>query len=48
LLLEEDGEQLVLLLHPQSSPAALGEVLRKYPHSRLQTLPAPALVQRIS
>jgi len=48
LLLEDDAEQLTLWLHPESAPAALGEVLRKYPHSRLQTQAAPALIQRIS
>ncbi len=48
LLLEDDGTQLTLLVHPLSAPAALGEVLRKYPHSQLQTQPAGTLVQRIS
>ncbi|OQW86478.1 MAG: type II secretion system protein GspE [Rhodoferax ferrireducens] len=48
LLLEDDGGQLTLLLHAQSAPAALGEVLRKYPHSQLQMQPASGLVQRIS
>lgn len=48
LLLEDDAGQLTLLVHPQSAPAALGEVLRKYPNSQLQTQPAGTLVQRIS
>ncbi|MDR3367586.1 type II secretion system ATPase GspE [Rhodoferax sp.] len=48
LLLEDDADQLTLLVHPQSNPAALGEVLRKYPHSQLQTQSASTLVQRIS
>ncbi|HOE40576.1 MAG TPA: type II secretion system ATPase GspE [Rhodoferax sp.] len=48
LLLEEDGEQLTLWLHTQSAPAAVAEVLRKYPHSQLQAEGPAALVQRIS
>jgi general secretion pathway protein E len=48
LLLEEDAGNFTLLVHPDSSPSAAGEVLRKYPHSQLQTLAANALVQRIS
>ncbi|HEX5697472.1 MAG TPA: type II secretion system protein GspE, partial [Rhodoferax sp.] len=48
LLLEEDAGAFTLLVHPQSAPGAIGEVLRKYPHSQLQTLAANALIQRIS
>ncbi len=48
LLLEDDEGQLTLLMHPQSAPAALGEVLRKYPRSQIQIQPADLLVQRIS
>jgi general secretion pathway protein E len=48
LLLEDDAGQLTLLVHAQLNPAALGEVLRKYPQSQLQTQPAGTLVQRIS
>jgi general secretion pathway protein E len=48
LLLEEDAASLTLLLHTQSSPSALGEVLRKYPRSQLQIESAAKLVQRIS
>jgi general secretion pathway protein E len=48
MLLEEDASQLSLWLHPQSSPAAVAEVLRKYPGCRVQMQAASALVQRIS
>jgi len=48
LLLEEDADQLTLLVHAQSSAAAISEVLRKYPQSQLQAQSANALVQRIS
>ncbi len=48
LLLEEDAGALTLLVHPQSAPAAVGEVLRKYPDSALQTQTSAALIQRIS
>ncbi len=48
LLLEEDAGALTLLVHPESAPGAIGEVLRKYPHSLMQTLAANALIQRIS
>ena len=48
LLLEEDAGAFALLVHADSAPSAVGEVLRKYPHSALQTLAANALVQRIS
>ncbi len=48
LLLEEDGAVQTLLLQSQPAPAALGEVMRKYPHCQLQ-IEAPAkLAQRIS
>ncbi len=48
VLLEDDAEQLTLWVHAQSTPAALGEVLRKFPHCRLHSQGAAALVQRIS
>ena len=48
LLLEEDAGAFTLLVHPQSAPSAIGEVLRKYPQSQLQSLVANALIQRIS
>ncbi|MCM2297456.1 type II secretion system ATPase GspE [Rhodoferax sp.] len=48
LLLEEDAGACTLLVHPASAPSAVGEVLRKYPHSQLQTHTAAALIQRIS
>lgn len=48
LLLEDDAGQLMLCLHADCSPAALSEVLRKYPMSQLQTLAAHVLIQRIS
>ena len=48
LLLEEDAGAFTLLVHPESAAGAVGEVLRKYPHSQLQTLAANALIQRIS
>ncbi len=48
LLLEEEGGALTLVVHPQSSRAALGEVLRKYPLAALAAMDAEALVQRIS
>jgi general secretion pathway protein E len=48
LLLEEDAGNLTLLVHPESAPGAVGEVLRKYPQSQLQTQAANALIQRIS
>ncbi len=48
LLLEDDTDLLTLWAGPESSPAALGEVLRKYPRSHLQTQASGALVQRIS
>ena len=48
LLLEDDTDLLTLWVGPESSPAALGEVLRKYPHGHLQSQASGALVQRIS
>jgi general secretion pathway protein E len=47
LLLEDDGEQLVLW-HGGTPAPAWSEVLRKYPVRRLQQLEAAALAQRIS
>ena len=47
LLLEDDGEQLVLW-HAGAPAPAWSEVLRKYPVRNLQQLEAPALAQRIS
>lgn len=48
LLLQEDAQVFTLLVHPQSDPAAMNEVLRKYPHSQLQLHTATSLIQRIS
>ena len=48
LLLESDGDQMVLWHGPTPATAALGEVLRKYPVRHLQSLDAPGLAQRIS
>ena len=48
LLLEDDTDLLTLWASPESNPAALGEVLRKYPRSQLQSQASGALVQRIS
>lgn len=48
LLLEDDTDLLTLWVSPESSPSALGEVLRKYPRSQLQSQASGALVQRIS
>lgn len=48
LLLEDDGQQLLLWHGPTPSAAALSEVLRKHPVRELQALDAPALAQRIS
>jgi len=48
LLLEEDGAALTLVVHPQTSRNAMGEVLRKYPSTTLAAMDAEALVQRIS
>jgi general secretion pathway protein E len=48
VLLEEEGDQRTLCLHPNSAKSAVMEVLRKYPGSALQALAADALIQRIS
>jgi general secretion pathway protein E len=48
LLLEDDGQQLVLWHGPAPATAALSEVLRKHPVQQLLPLDAPALAQRIS
>ena len=48
LLLEEDAGDLTLCVHPDSSPSATSEVLRKYPVRHLEALGAQALIQRIS
>jgi general secretion pathway protein E len=48
LLLEDDGTGLTLVVHADSVRAAVGEVLRKHAVESVSTLPAEALVQRIS
>ena len=48
LLLEDDGHAQTLVVHAQASPAALGEVLRKYPSATVVGMDADMLVQRIS
>ncbi|MDB5892779.1 MAG: type secretion system protein GspE, partial [Rhodoferax sp.] len=48
LLLEDNLGDLTLWLHPASNPSGLSEVMRKYDVRRIETLPADALVQRIS
>jgi general secretion pathway protein E len=48
LLLEDDGEQLLLWHGPQPDAAACGEVLRKYGVRQLQRTDAGTLAQRIS
>ncbi|MBP8287026.1 MAG: type II secretion system ATPase GspE [Rhodoferax sp.] len=48
LLLVEDADQTSVWVHPQSNPAALSEVLRKYPASQVHLQAPTALVQRIS
>ena len=48
LLLEDDGEQLVLWHSGVPSRSAWSEVLRKHPVGTLQQLDPPALAQRIS
>jgi len=48
LLLEDDGQQLVLWHGPQPAAPALSEVLRKHPVRQLMALDAPHLAQRIS
>ena len=48
LLLEDDGEQLVLWHSGTPAKGAWSEVLRKYPVATVQQLDAAALAQRIS
>ncbi|WP_119964407.1 GspE/PulE family protein [Simplicispira lacusdiani] len=48
LLLEDDGQRLVLWHGPTPDTALLGEVLRKHPVRQLLPLDAHALAQRIS
>jgi general secretion pathway protein E len=48
LLLEDDGQQLVLWHGPVPDAAALSEVLRKHAVQRFVPLDAPQLAQRIS
>ena len=48
LLLEDDGQQLVLWHGPAPDVTALSEVLRKHKVRHLLSLDAPSLAQRIS
>ena len=48
LLLEEDGGDLTLWLHPASNPSALSEIGRKYAVQHVQVQAVDALIQRIS
>ncbi|MDD2608565.1 MAG: ATPase, T2SS/T4P/T4SS family [Giesbergeria sp.] len=48
LLLQDDGQQLLLYHGPAPDVCALSEVLRKYPTLQLQTVDAPTLAQHIS
>jgi general secretion pathway protein E len=48
MLLEDNLGDLTLWLHPASNPSGLSEVMRKFDVRRVETLPADALVQRIS
>ena len=48
LLLEDDGDTLTLVLHPQSARDAVGEVLRKFTVESVVSVAADGLVQRIS
>jgi len=48
LLLEDENGDLTLCVHPDSSPSATSEVLRKYPVRQIDALGAQALIQRIS
>jgi general secretion pathway protein E len=48
LLLEDNFGELTLWLHPASSPSAVAEVMRKHAVRHVESLPQPALVQRIS
>ena len=48
LLVQDDANQLTLCLHGESGASGLSEVMRKYPVQQIETLAAPALIQRIS
>ena len=48
LLVQDDSNQLTLCLHGESGASGLSEVMRKYPVQQIETLAAPALIQRIS
>jgi general secretion pathway protein E len=48
VLLEDNLGELTLWLHAASSASAVGEVMRKFPVRRVETLPADALAHRIS
>ena len=48
LLLEDDGQQLILWSGEQSPPAALSEVLRVYDVQRFEREPQASLAQRIA
>ncbi len=48
LLVQDDSSQLTLCLHGESGASGLSEVMRKYPVRQIETLAAPALIQRIS
>jgi len=48
LLLQDDAGQLILWVHAQTAPSALGEVLRKFKPQAIETLDLPTLTQRIS
>ena len=48
VLLEDNGQALVVLMHEATSQSALGEVLRKYKVNHVETVTKEALVQRIS
>ena len=46
--MQDDANQLTLCLHGESGASGLSEVMRKYPVQQIETLAAPALIQRIS
>jgi len=48
LLVQDDSDQLTLCLHGESGASGLSEVMRKYTVQQIETLAAPALIQRIS
>jgi general secretion pathway protein E len=48
LLLEEQGGEFTLWLHPASAASGVSEVMRKYPVRQIESQPAEVLVQRIS